>query len=388
MKRTMFAKVNLIGGLTLLSSSFLQAFIPAIPATEGSRQILVTRIAPQENALETKVDTLSSGAGTGLSAKIDIIDTNVDDIETSVGVGLSVKADRINNNMRTPITATTTIATSGSYRLANNFAGSITVTASDVDIDFNGFKILGTLTISSDKVFVHDGIVEGSGGLALVFGDGAGYVVIENMKLSHITGTPGDPVVDIPGAVAGRPDIYFKHCFIVKEQGAGDLGGLRCSSSNTRLYIQDCSFLNISREACLINAVSVVVIENCIFDNCGSLGFPFALTLSAGTNNIVRNNLIKRCYRGIYIATASTNNQIMFNTIIGCADTSHEGCAIEHQSSSADNITYSNISIDNYPIGGGGPTDLLKSYLNVYLVSNLIGTIGVSESIYANLALE
>lgn len=382
MKRTMFAKVNLIGGLTLLSSSFLQAFIPAIPATEGSRQILVTRIAPQENALETKVDTLSSGINTGLSTKIDIIDTNVDDIKTSVGVGLSVKADRINNNMRTPITATTTITTSGSYRLANNFAGSITVTASDVDIDFNGFKILGTLTISSDKVFVHDGIVEGAGGLALVFGDGAGYVVIENMKLSHITGTSGYPVVDIPAAVTGRPDIYFKHCFIVREKSAGPLGGLRCNSSSTRLYIQDCSFLNIAYQACLISDVSRAVIENCIFDGCGSSDGPFALTLNAGTNNIVRNNLIKRCYRGIFIVTASTNNQIMFNTIIGCTNNTYTGCAIDNEGGPmSNNAIYSNFSLNNHL------TIPANSYANCPLVTAVIADIGVTSSMYSNVAL-
>lgn len=102
------------------------------------------------------------------------------------------------------------ISTPGSYRLTGNLTHpapalqmqTILITAGDVDLDLNGFRIVGPVTctgegstlscanrvsnangifISGDGVHVHDGTVRGSGGSGItIAGDNA---VIENVRL-------------------------------------------------------------------------------------------------------------------------------------------------------------------------------------------------------------
>lgn len=358
MKRIILRGSSAMLAFSLLSLQ-IHAAIGPIPATDGSRQIAVK-----------------------IASEADIISTNVSDVETSVGVGLSTKVDRINNNMRTPITATTTIATSGSYRLANNFAGSITVTASNVDVDFNGFGMTsgGGITITGKNIHIHNGSILVNSTAAITVGDGGDNVVIEDMVLLNERVALGEPVVDITSSPGSLCRVWFKNCHMTKGPSAGSLRGLRCSSSIAQLYLQNCTISNFYYEACIISSVSRAVIENCIFDGCGSSAGPFALTLSAGTNNIVRNNLIRKCYRGIYIATASTRNQIMFNTIIGCVDNT-SGCAIQDQNPSSTSMVWNNLSINNTA------APYTDSYLNVIGVTDSIGDIGVGTNTYVNVAM-
>lgn len=354
MKRTMFIKVNIIGGLSLLSSGFLQAFIPAIPATEGSRQILVNRIAPQENALETKID---------------IIDTNVDDIETSVGVGLSTKVDRINNNMKIPITAGGVISTRGSYILANN-VGSITIdggggSAFGIQLDLNEYIISGSLTIqNASRCDIYNGSIYSIdvGGPAIGYGGtGASLVTIEDITIRGVTAFDSN---GLPCSTMAFRDCWFR--------GSDSAVGMDFSDGSDVL-IENCRISNF-KTGILLSNMSRCVVQHCSIDDCTGTAIDLVGT---GSDNRIRDNMMSNNARGIAIAASQNNNFIFQNVITGCSD-STGARAINDLGSG--NRVYGNVTFNNNGI------ETTNYSLTVSLQAGS-ASIATTTGVYANISL-
>lgn len=366
MKRTMFTKVSAIGVLTLVFPSVVQAFIPPIPVTDGSRQIIANQIAQQTNALETKID---------------IIDTNVDDIEASVGIGLSTKIDRINNNMKIPVTASSTISSPGSYILSNNITGPITITASDVSLDLNEFKITGSLTINGSvsavtSIDIYNGAIETSSGSCIDMIGTMSVIVLDDLYIKQSTSSVA--AINIPTTGS---NVLITNCWIV---GASNSNvntshyGVGCASTDGDITIERCIIRTFYNGVYQVGAGMVV--RDCQIMNCGNATAGQAIELpnpdfpfSKDGKNVIRNNILKQNGIGILIAPGNIKNFIFQNVVTASSSTITP--AIANLSAATDNRVYGNYAYQNTSGNyvSAGLTDTVVSattgfYVNLDLV--------------------
>ncbi len=86
----------------------------------------------------------------------------------------------------TAVTTAGTISTSGTYCLANEISGSITIAASDVDVDLNNYRVTQGITVNGDldQVKIRNGVVEGTSDAILVNG-GSTNITIEDVVVKN-----------------------------------------------------------------------------------------------------------------------------------------------------------------------------------------------------------
>lgn len=355
-------KISAMIAVSLCISS-VRAFISIpIPATEGSRQILVNEITSQVNALETKLD---------------IIDTNVDNIESSVGVGLSTKVDRINNNMKIPITVAGTISTGGSYILANDITGTITVSASNVTIDFNQYKLIGQLRLSGilTKLDFYNGTIESSSGACFTIVAGAGQssadVTLDGLVLRQ-KDTTSSAIALLPSSFG--EDYWIRNCIIIgSSKTATTHYGIHYAFGDPdgRITVENCIIGNFYRGIEVdTTAPASMTIQNCQVTDCGHYGIH--LDSSTHQYTVVRHNLLKDNGRGIFLGTFFDYCLIFGNVITGCTDGA--GYAIQNNSGLTANQIYGNFAYNNAG----------TNYFSVNAIETTVtGTLGI----YANISL-
>ena len=327
-------KISAMIAVSLCISS-VRAFISIpIPATEGSRQIVVNRIAPQTNALETKLDTITDSLGSDLSSKV----------------------DRINNNMMIPITAAGSISTAGSYIFANDIVGNITVGTSNVSINFNQYKLTGQLIIGTAgatrvRLDFYNGSIESASGPCIITAGGAATsfdVAIDHLLLRQKD--TSESAIQLNDGTIGN-DYWIKNCIIVgNSKTATSHRGIYHDFSGTaaRVTVENCMITNFYAGIdTQVPINSSMTIQNCLISNCGdaSGGYAIGLTSSQGRYFIIRNNLLKDNGRGIYLPTAFFDYCLIFGNIItGCLSAA-AGCAISD--AGGENQIYGNFAYNN-----------------------------------------
>lgn len=296
MKRTMFTKVSAIGVLTLLFSGISQAFIPPIPATDGSRQIIANQIAEQTNTLETKENTIIS----------------------SIGSGLSTKIDRINNNMKIPVTASGTISSAGSYILSNNITGPITITSSDVSFDLNEFKITGSLTINGavSNVDIYNGAIETSSGSCIDMIGTMSVIVFDDLYIKQTDS--GAAAIEIPSAGS---DVLITGCWIVGSTNNNaffDHYGVWCQNVSGDITIERCIIYNFYYG--IVQSGDGLLVRNCQIMKCGDstngAGIYFDSNFTSCHRNIVRNNILRENGIGIRFSGSDFEDNFFFQNVV------------------------------------------------------------------------
>ncbi|MCL4229616.1 hypothetical protein KJZ61_02905 [Candidatus Dependentiae bacterium] len=314
----------------------------------------MNRIATQTNALETKLDTIT----------------------TSIGSGLSTKVDRINNNMMIPITAAGTISTAGSYILANDIAGNITVSGSDISIDFNQYKITGQLIITAgvSRLDFYNGIIESSSGpcVAISTATDKRFVALDNLVLRmKDTSTSA---INLPSGSFGD-NFWIKNCIIIgSSQASSGHQGIDYAFGDTegRTTIENCIITNFFIGVRIqVNSPTPVTMRNCLVMECGT-----AISVSInGQYQIITNNLLKDNGAGISLAIGVTRSFVFGNVITGCTSTS-AGAVISNSGGSTNQI-YGNFAYNN-----AGAVGTRYSGVSAVLTS-----VAGDTSMYANISL-
>ena len=253
--------------------------------------------------IDTKLNTLDPSNNDGYSL-LEIIDSKIDllnpanPFDCSICDELSIIDSKIDELLTDdscatiPIYNAMTITTSGSYCLANSINGTITVAASQVTLDLNGYTIypeissIGIDVLAQHKNFqIKNGFIVGGGGgynsAAIVVNDACSDFVISDVE---IWGGLGDGIEMLP-SITGITNFAIKNC-IVANVG---LRGINCG---------DCSDF---------------VLDNCTTQSCAQLSSNWSNFTVAGSQNYILRNCIAQdsngeCFHLIYSSSGYLDN--------------------------------------------------------------------------------
>ena len=259
-----------------------------------------------------------------------------------------------------------TISSSGSYYLTGNLSGAtgITITASDVTLDLNGFALTGSAATGSaisatsqSNLVIRNGALVGWTGAAVVNLNSSPSVSVERIMISGSTGAGGGIYVGANSTLEGcritaQPGLgisvasncLVKDCLVSGGTSGG--GGILASGSCTLI---NCTASGNVGDGLAVGANSVVT--NCTASTnggngllCNGAGSSFDGCSSNGNSKTGFNagfaSILKRCVAmgnvgtGI-AANAGTGFNIGQNSVLSeCAAYNNTGNGIEADSSS------------------------------------------------------
>ena len=199
-----------------------------------------------------------------------------------------------------PIETAQTISTAGSYCLANDVS-SLTINASQVNVDLNGYKVSNGITINSNfsAITIENGVVEGTTD-GITVNAGASEITIQN--------------VTVKNAIRG---IHFESV------DDATIDYVTLSQNTTGLQLDSCTNITVNKSRALNNTQAGFELLNsstCIVTECKALSTGIDNTNLFGDESNVFGFVANQCYGTIFeccIANATQNlSATSFDTVV------------------------------------------------------------------------
>lgn len=251
---------------------------------------------------------------------------------------------------RTPVfLGGTVIAADGRYILTRNISSVgagipvITIGASKVDLDLNGFTIFGAggaaaILIAGPvvEVRIHDGtIIDGDYGVDRPLGPPGRLVILEDLKILD-SGFAGVHLGDVENVAIRRNTIFdpgmegilidppglFRHGEIVNnsikrtgDDGIAVFSGAAMEISHNQIEVAGSGAIGLGTGISLTDSVGCLLKENVISD---ASDHGILLT-GASSGNKVYDNVIRHAFiNGILLISGADNNLLLNNVVTDC----------------------------------------------------------------------
>ena len=128
--------------------------------------------------------------GTGVQEVVSAVDVLIDAVSAfEAGVCSCIETATVFSACNAqPITTATTISNPGTYCIDDTISGNITITASNVMLDLNGYTIQGSITIASNvqRVTIANGIVDAQGAMdGIAVESGTSLITIDRVRIKN-----------------------------------------------------------------------------------------------------------------------------------------------------------------------------------------------------------
>ncbi|MCL4229060.1 hypothetical protein KJZ61_00015 [Candidatus Dependentiae bacterium] len=273
----------------------------------------------------------------------------------------------IKQTTKSPISEAGTITAAGSYILTNTIEGSITIAASNVFLDLNGYGVHneseeGCIIVQGvSRVTITNGHVAGLFPIIVVAP--ASQVLVQACLVRCTTSAES---VGITFSDSPLATCVINSCMITST--AANIGrGVQIDSdtdSNNCIIIDQC-YLGLLHEGVVFTG-NQVNIQHCFFSSIDGVAVVDneVTTPSISVDNTIRNNVFNGCDQGILSANSTTliRNNCVRSCTLGIAAT-----IIDHDT------VYGNIALDNtmsysaIPFEVVGAADTTGCYANIVL---------------------
>lgn len=251
-----------------------------------------------------------------------VIGDQQDETLTSVVMG---ELDGSSCGRSTAITGAVTITQSGSYYLDNDVSGKITVSASRVVLDLNGYTIASTsdsgIEISSTScVVIRNGFVASGS-----YYSDHGCIKCNASSKVICSGLICIPSLSANGfVVSDSSEIILSGCK-VSAQGPSNISGVSLEKAH-KVTIEHCDIHGFYNGVYFspVATSSHVIIQHCLISDSGF----YAVQMRASTGNVVRHNIIRNNAKGIWIVSGSTKTLVFGNLVKDCTGTTSSEPAI------------------------------------------------------------
>lgn len=225
----------------------------------------------------------------------------------------------------TMITGPGTISQEGAYCLGNTIVGSLTINASNVDLDMSNRRVTQGITVASDvdRVSIHNGTVQGSPN-ALTVNTG-----VTNLTLDDVTAKNSTRGISLTGVT----DALINNCEMVL-----NTIGLELTSCQ-KVTVNNCIAANNTSTGYSLISSSTSTFENCkaLGTGTGNAGITNTNVFGFVSQNGV-SNIFERCIANATQALSTTDQN---SVIAGFAFRGTESCSKIIDSEAANSITAS-----------------------------------------------
>ena len=210
--------------------------------------------------------------GTGIKEAVSAVDVLIDAVSAfEANVCSCIETTTVFSACNAePITTATTISNSGTYCIDDTISGNITITASNVMLDLNGYTIQGSITIASNaqRVTIANGSVDAQGAMdGIAVASGTSLITLDHVRIKNA------------------------------------IRGLSFTQSHEN-QVRNCTFTQNTTGFFLDNATEISVRESTALENVHA-GFDL---ISSSTNCFIECKAI---------STGFTNQEVTNNTVAG-----------------------------------------------------------------------
>jgi hypothetical protein len=240
MKSKLINILRLMISVLLMSTHLL--FAQVAPQAGENIWHLIASIGTEVDQIALNQDACCVGTFTAIDSMNSKIDFLTQTVETDfAGTFTAIAAIDCSSSssacQQTQLTAPTTIASAGNYCMNGDLSGDVTISASDVTINMNGYSLDGSIVISGgiQNIVIQDGFIApsiASGSFAIDNSLGAPYVTFQNLNIAPIAAGVG-------GITSSGANIIIQNCIITPSAGATNATGVNIGFSSSNVIIKN-----------------------------------------------------------------------------------------------------------------------------------------------------